>query len=253
MKRLNFAPYDGLRGVLALYIMLHHCLLLSDVAIDIQGWCVMPVFYILSGFMIHYVERMKQPKDPNSREAELRLLEQQPDALEAPTTEAEVILDHNTAKFNILHFYVSRAARFLPTYYFSLLLSLPLWLLGYGARNPAHLFGLLGPVLTSVIPTVSWVNIPLGMGGCLNAPAWTISTMCFFWFIIYPYAQRQAEFKENKQLVGSIARIFWINGLGCVIGLVVLTRFLSFEFAFEIVFTMPTFRSALFEAGTYSV
>eukprot|EP01031_Cornospumella_fuschlensis_P025285 gene25285-30534_t len=252
MKPLNFAPFDGLRGFLAIYILLYHCLVLSDATIDIQGWSVMPLFYCLSGFMIHYVERMKQPKE-QIREAELRLLEQQDS--KDPATEAEEAIDIDlvsNGKFNMLRFYLSRASRILPTYYFSLLLSLPLWFLGYGARNPSNFLVLLGPVLTSFIPTVSWVNIPLRLGGCLNVPAWTISTLAFFWLLIYPYKQKLVQNLENERLVSSIARIFWFNGLSCLLGLFVLSRFYSFAVACEVVFTSPPFRTTLFEAGVYA-
>lgn len=43
---------DGLRGAAAFWIMLFHCIIYSDHPIDFQGSSVMPLFFLLSGFML---------------------------------------------------------------------------------------------------------------------------------------------------------------------------------------------------------
>jgi hypothetical protein len=42
----------GLRGVAALWVMLFHSFLYSDISIDLQGSTLMPLFFVLSGFSL---------------------------------------------------------------------------------------------------------------------------------------------------------------------------------------------------------
>jgi peptidoglycan/LPS O-acetylase OafA/YrhL len=43
---------SGLRGIAALWMMLHHCLLYCKVPLDLQGNSLMPLFFLLSGFSL---------------------------------------------------------------------------------------------------------------------------------------------------------------------------------------------------------
>lgn len=46
---VDMAAHNGLRGVLAAWVMLFHCSLYSDYPLDLQGSSAMPFFFLLSG------------------------------------------------------------------------------------------------------------------------------------------------------------------------------------------------------------
>ena len=78
-------------------------------------------------------------------------------------------------------FYKSRLARILPVYYFCFMLStilIPLGYAVYSAEDPAFHPVNVG---ASFMLIHSWVMVPLGP----NAPAWTVSTLIFF-YLFYP-------------------------------------------------------------------
>ena len=43
---------EGLRGASACWIMLFHCIIYSNYSMDFQGSSIMPLFFLLSGFML---------------------------------------------------------------------------------------------------------------------------------------------------------------------------------------------------------
>ena len=78
-------------------------------------------------------------------------------------------------------FYLERLARILPVYYFCFFAAVILIPLGYAYSNvedPA--FNGLN-IAASFLLIQSWIMVPLGP----NAPAWTVSTLLFF-YLFYP-------------------------------------------------------------------
>ncbi len=88
--------------------------------------------------------------------------------------------DSNLDRFNFISFYLGRFTRILPVYYFCLIFSAILipfghtnftafWYNGYGS-------------LVAVFLVQTWVLV-FGVGP--NEPAWTVSTL-FFFYLVYP-------------------------------------------------------------------
>ena len=63
-KRLDLSSLDGLRGVLAVWIMLHHCCIYNRAFfIDLQGSSLMPMFFLLTGYQCAIAYRTILPSD----------------------------------------------------------------------------------------------------------------------------------------------------------------------------------------------
>ena len=97
---LNFdsSALLGLRGFLALYILLFHSLLYSDLRVNILGQAIVPWFYLLSGFSL-----------------------------------ALRYTDHEIGSKTFVQ---RRLYKILPIYYFSLVLAFPLIILGHNYFHP---------------------------------------------------------------------------------------------------------------------
>jgi len=112
-KRLDLTSLDGLRGILACWIMVFHCCIYNhDFYIDLQGSSLMPMFFLLTGYQCAIAYRDIMPNDQSLIQAEL-------------------------PKYTVMSYYRGRIARVLPVYVFTNLLILPLEYLGYLSLNPS--------------------------------------------------------------------------------------------------------------------
>ena len=182
-RRINFGNLDALRGMLAVYVALGHCrwLLWSGhaawAATPHAGWEAIPayasgllrygreavmVFFVLSGFFIHY------------RAAEARGREQ----------------------FRAVPFYRRRWHRLAPPYFFALAVTVAFDLLGrawwpmlYEARTGDPLldstFANGGYSAASVVPAVILLPSSLGREFGSNGPLWSLAFEAVY-YVLYP-------------------------------------------------------------------
>ena len=124
---LNFdtSALLGLRGFLALYILLFHSLLYSDLRVNILGQAIIPWFYLLSGFSL-----------------------------------ALRYTDHEIGSKTFVQ---RRLYKILPIYYFSLVLAFPLIFLGHNYFHPKMNHFTFWSCLLSLLGVQSWV-VKYGFG-----------------------------------------------------------------------------------------
>jgi peptidoglycan/LPS O-acetylase OafA/YrhL len=151
-KRLDLSSLDGLRGILACWVMLHHCCIYNrSFFIDLQGSSLMPMFFLLTGYQCAIAYRDINPGK-----------------------------DEPECKSTFTGFYRGRIARVLPVYIFANLWILPLEYLGYLAINPIDTVLWILTYFTTFTLTSTMFIIFLGFP--FDVVTWTIQT--FFWYTI---------------------------------------------------------------------
>ena len=112
--------HNGMRGLLAFYVMLFHALAFS-IGWDLHGSALMPVFFLLAGYSLAIVYGKRWPV------------------------------------FKIKPFYRNRFARIAPVYYVTMLMALPLAVFGHGWVSPS---GIGVAFATNIVAVQMWLSMP---------------------------------------------------------------------------------------------
>ena len=182
--RVNTKSLDGLRGCAALQVALGHIFMASSFGIDFIGGNAMPLFFLVSGFVMVLGYGQNKYCDSGGMIGECFCypLDKMKCCGEKSSSESE------GQPFALKEFFVKRIARLGPMYYTTNLAGLPL-VLGSGA--------LITGVLTLFLLT-SWTGFEP-----FNGVTWTISTMTFF-YLCFPLLivrlQNMTTIKDFKVL-----------------------------------------------------
>ncbi|HUQ86224.1 MAG TPA: acyltransferase [Vicinamibacterales bacterium] len=182
-RRINFGNLDALRGLLAVYVVLGHCRWLlwaghaAWIAMPHAAWEVIPayasallrygreavmVFFVLSGFFIHF-----RAAEPDARD-----------------------------RFHAAPFYWRRLHRLAPPYFFALGITVVFDLIGrrwwpvlYEARTGDQVvdttFAVGGYPFASIVPAMMLLPSSLGHDFGSNGPLWSIAFEAVY-YALYP-------------------------------------------------------------------
>lgn len=171
--------HTGMRGLLAIWIVIFHCLLYS-VGWNLQGSALMPLFFLLSGYSLAIGYGRANDSSPRKDNAPKWPIP--------------------GSRFDFKSFYQNRFARIIPVYYVGLLMALPLCIFGHGWISPAE----IGRVLVSNLLAVQmWVPAPAIFVKSFDGPGWTISTLAFF-YLLFPWLLRRYQGRTDAGLNRSI-------------------------------------------------
>ena len=240
MGVVDMESHGGLRGFLAVYIVVFHLLLLNrqHPFINIMGSSLMPFFFVLSGFSLVVGYGRKKYLLQNDI-CGVRLSGSNPES-------------DNCVKFDSWKFYQNRFARVMPLYYFdSLALGLPLFLSGYGFSDWQQYPMVL---VVNILPVSTLLCNALG--GPLDAPAWTICTLLCFW-LVFPLLLPRVQRMTSDELVQAITKCYWFQFFLILIMCFVFIPTLSFTGltidSLGCFFTMhPISRFPVFFMGVYA-
>ena len=123
---INTLSFNGLRGVISVYLMIFHTLLWTQYRIDILGSVQMSWFFFISGLILTINEL---PKLENEKPPDVELQEKQGKQAHV----AIVIVKRFANKKN---FYQRRFARIMPVFWVINLIYIPTIYLGY---RPYHI------------------------------------------------------------------------------------------------------------------
>eukprot|EP01083_Nonionella_stella_P250748 865930_1 len=114
-QRINTKALNGLRGIIAFHIMVHHSFEFSKFKQNLLGSVQMPLFFLISGFIL----ALNDGKILYS--------------LTKCCTELQKYTEthKNENKFNGRNFYKRRIARTIPIYYLTSFAAIPLVFIGY--------------------------------------------------------------------------------------------------------------------------
>ncbi|RYG95474.1 hypothetical protein EON65_55925, partial [archaeon] len=154
----------GLRGLLAVWVMVFHCVIFSKCPVDLQGSSLMPMFIMLSGFSLTVAYGKKDVAEYQQVESYYHE-EGQSDGVR-----------HNVARkpLDFIKFYHNRLVRLIPVYYLCSLSAIPLWLAGYGSASP-HSDYFLMSIISSFLPLCTFFIFLAGSS--LVGPGWTVCTL----------------------------------------------------------------------------
>jgi peptidoglycan/LPS O-acetylase OafA/YrhL len=182
---VDMRAHNGLRGVLALWIMLFHCVFYSKLhelidvdrpRINLMGSALMPSFFVLSGFSLAVCHGATLTPDGGLFTAEWWA--------------------------GWRRFMQNRAARILPVFYLVTACAVPLTFLGHGWVNN-DTFSIVSRVITNVLVIHMWTPV----AGSFCGPAWTVSTLWFF-YVIFPIAlprlQRVCSHPNRCKQIGGL-------------------------------------------------
>ena len=223
--KINTTALNGLRGFLAIYIMVFHSLVYCKWEVNILGSTVMTFFFLISGFVLGMNEGKRQYA-PTKCCSELCTNPQDED------------------QFNAKHFWRRRIARTLPLFYLTNIMCIPLVFAGH-AWVWAGVVEYVAYGLTLFVVT-TWLGMPVP----LNGPSWFVSTMWFFYWIfpsLLPKLQKHSVHKKQKW----IAVLCWIQFIGG--GLLVAILIFSVPFAaFHVGTFWPPSRLPVFIMGVFA-
>lgn len=219
------APYPelkgltGLRGLLAVYIMMHHCFAYSEwKAVKLLGYSLMPTFYAMSGFTLTVLYGkqvymgtrgmcdVEPPREEVGGEGA------PPGTLYTDETTEEPVWFENGA------FMKRRVARIVPLYLLANLLCLPLTFSGYGIIPARPVFYV--PSLFTTFSFTSSLFIGIFSQWTFCPPAWTICTLMIL-YLFFPaqllsYQKQRADIVHRKVVLN-----FWTQAsLSCLIYLI---------------------------------
>lgn len=185
-SRINLDAHDGLRGIMACWIMVFHCFREyrgSD--IDFQGSSIMPLFFLLTGFTSAIVYNNILPSNEEIASGKT--------------------LDIPRKSLQFWTFYANRLVRVVPVYYLFSLIAIPCWLYGYGDLPKADL---VGPIVTTF--TFSSVIFIFIFGGALDGPGWTVQTCLWLW-LCFPKLMQRTRSLSSEDLVRWIINFYYIQ------------------------------------------
>ena len=164
--------HTGIRGLLALWIVIFHCLLRS-LDWSLHGSALLPLFFLLSGYSLAITYGKTDYKDQS--------LDDDKEQRKQRTT------------FGFRSFYQNRFARIAPVYYVATLMALPLAIFGHGWAQPDDIGW---AVATNVLAVHMWDGWPEPM---LAGPGWTISTLVFF-YLVFPWLLKRHQGRTDRSL-----------------------------------------------------
>merc|ERR1719295_884943 len=176
-KRINSKALNGLRGIMAIYVMVFHSLYFCEWEIDILGYIPMTFFILLSGFVLALNDGKRIYSATNC------CTELCPDK-------------EDKSRFDGKNFYQRRCARTIPLFWLTNLLAIPLFLL-----NNTFGWGTLVSIILTPFTANTWIIYPL----VLNGPSWFVSTIWFYYWIfpsLLPRLQRYTVQQKQKWLIG---------------------------------------------------
>jgi peptidoglycan/LPS O-acetylase OafA/YrhL len=197
-ERVDMDGHTGLRGVVSVYVVLFHCVLYSTLGWNWQGSAQMPIFFLLAGYSIAVVYGSKPLAGPCGRGG-------------APGE------PEPAWKVSACAFWQNRCARIAPMYYLGQVLGVPLFFLGYGTVAPT-LLNVIQTTLVTIFFVSSWGEVVTTYDG----PAWTVSTLAFFW-VVFPYLLPPLQRLSAETQVQTIAWMFWGHAVIVTLALIVLS------------------------------
>ena len=217
--------HTGMRGLLAMWIVIFHCLLYS-LNWNLYGSALMPIFFLLSGYSL----AIGYGKANDSS----RRTDNNPERPSAGS------------RFDFKRFYQNRFARIAPVYYVGTLIALPLVIFGHGWVSPSE----WGAVLASNLLAVQmWVPHPAIYGKSIDGPGWTISTLAFF-YLVFPWLLRRYQCRTDAALNRSILICMVVQAVvffGLFVGISIAMH--PYPEAFWVAHAWPISRLAVFEMG----
>eukprot|EP01084_Bolivina_argentea_P316174 547981_1 len=226
-QRINTKALNGLRGIIAFHIMVHHSFEFSKFKQNLLGSVQMPLFFLISGFIL----ALNDGKILYS--------------LTKCCTELQKYTEthKNENKFNGRNFYQRRIARTIPIYYLTSFAAIPLVFIGYSTFITPGLF-----VYITIILTI--FTVPVWFGPFFfNPTAWFVSTIWFFYWVfpsLLPKLQRYSISKKQHWILYYYILQF-IIGACIYIGLLFVPVFN--DFAFNIATMWPPSRLPIFIMG----
>ena len=227
-NKIDTNALNGLRGVLALHIMLHHSFQFSKLQLSLLGGIQMPLFFLISGFILALNDGSKKIYSNTKCCSELKKF--------TSSDEAE-------NKFNARNFYLRRIARTVPLYYLSNLIVEPLVFFGYSSLVSPGIMNYIS-ILTTLTITGSWFGPFI-----LNLPSWFVSTIWFFYWIfpsLIPKLQKYSVSKMKSWIIYHYI-IQIITGAAIFIGFQMVPGLN--DFAFNISTMWPPSRLPIFIMG----
>jgi len=195
-ERINTKALSGLRGIMAIHVMVYHTLRNCEWEIDIMGYVPMTFFILMSGFVLALNDG-KRIYSPTKCCTEL-----------CPDKE-------DKSKFDGKNFYQRRCARTIPLFWLTNLMAIPLFLL-----NNTFDWGTIVSIVMTIFTTNTWFFYPL----FLNGPSWFVSTIWFYYWIfpsLLPRLQRYTAERKQKWLIihfviQLLIAVVFIVGVGLV-------------------------------------
>ena len=203
-KSVNTSSFNGLRGLISVYLMVFHTLLWTKYRIDILGSVQMSWFFFISGIILTINESPK--------------LEKQQQQQQLPET-------HVAKKCfaNKKHFYQRRFARIMPVFWLINLIYIPTIYLGYNNMvegvyiNKDSILRIISYILTFFAST-TWFGIPI----TVVFVSWFVSTIIFF-YLTFPYllvyveklvlvrvsADKDKDSTAEKNRIGIYEQVIW--------------------------------------------
>eukprot|EP00238_Polyblepharides_amylifera_P004091 CAMPEP_0196590754 /NCGR_PEP_ID=MMETSP1081-20130531/67438_1 /TAXON_ID=36882 /ORGANISM="Pyramimonas amylifera, Strain CCMP720" /LENGTH=243 /DNA_ID=CAMNT_0041913943 /DNA_START=40 /DNA_END=768 /DNA_ORIENTATION=- len=202
---VDLKALSGLRGLVAMHILIFHCFIYSEFRFNLQGSVSMPIFFLLSGFTLAITYRDVKFQDCCRTHTETQAAVS---ANEHVATPARVM---SPAKF-----YRNRFARVAPVYYLTTLLTVPLVFLGQ-AGSPVS--ALPGSLVVSFLGVSTWFLF--AGGGPLNGPSWTVSTLALWWWF-FPCTIGEYLRIRTCSLMKYVTILMWVQffvGVVLVVGI----------------------------------
>jgi peptidoglycan/LPS O-acetylase OafA/YrhL len=196
--------------------MVFHCLFFSKLQWDIEGSAIMPLFLMLSGFTLAVVYGRHKYKRVDLKFIEFEDEEDTGSSISNAMFEPVSTSDPESSEpagkvelrsLQVANFFQNRAARILPVYYLTTLLTIPYTLAGFGVVAAKDTF-LPGNVITNVIPINTLFSFLVGSP--YLGTAWTVATLCVFWFF-FPYLLTTYQRYSDEDLVKKIRHMYYLQ------------------------------------------
>lgn len=213
--------HTGLRGLLALWLVLFHSLFYSA-GWNLHGSALMPVFFLLSGYSLAASHGSAAAISPSAIDAR-----------------------QQRSRVNLKSFYWNRLVRIAPIYYMGMLIALPLCISGHGWIQRVE----LGRVLaTNLFALQMWVPHPATFARSLDGPAWTVSTLVLF-YLVFPWILRRREGQTDRALNRSIMVLMAIQAVVFFALYYGVSRVFDANAGFWVAHAWPVSRLPVFEMG----
>lgn len=249
--KVDFQSHEGLRGAASIWILLFHSILFSKLipdqkSIDFQGSSIMPLFFMLSGFSLAAAYGSSK-YILNDTWWRFFLIGRGTSSSTVLSSSSEEKDEVEIKAFNFSAFYRNRFARVLPLYYLCNILSIPLWVGGYGTVDLGKTSLLIGHAITNFFACTTMLGLIFSN---IDGPSWTICTLLIFWYVFpkwVPHIQRMTD----AELLHGILRCYYIQLL-LIIVIFVPVLFVNYNLAFAIATMHPLSRFPLFLMGAYA-